>query len=381
MKTIRPTIIVSMVFAVIVGTSCSRHTINSQPAPQNSQLIHHATGFNIIDQTDYREVIINEPFKDAVLTRYYLVTDNNVPTPDDGTKLVIPLKHIGIASCTHIGFMEALDLLDRISGICLPNSIYSSQMRTRYESGDAIDMGDAMKIDPEKALLANADAIMISGYGQGDVNPEKLNKVGITVIYNNEWTEHTPLGRAEWIKLVGALFCKDSLANDIFSRVESEYLAASNSELTTHNSRLHLPTIMSGNNFRGTWYMSSGDSWTGRLYADAGADYYFKNDSTQGSIPLSIESVLQHFGDADVWVGSNGHSLEELAQSDKKHTWFKAYKNHRVYNFYRRQNDLGANDYWERGVVHPEEILKDLIWALYPEEHTDYQPIYIRQLQ
>jgi len=352
----------------------NQHT--EQTCDSTIDSVKYAHGFRFTCHDAYRELTILEPYKEGVLAKYYLVSDSQIATPDDGVKLVVPLQRIGTASSTHIGFMEALGLLDHISGVCLPNTIYSPTMRQLYEHGGIIDLGDAMQINPERALLAQADAIMISGYGQGDVNPERLNAVGINVIYNNEWTERSPLGRAEWIKVVAALFCKDQLADSIFNNIESEYKQYR--KVGMHQDK---PSVMSGNNFRGTWYMSSGDSYMGRLFADAGAEYYFQNDSTQGSIPLSIETVIKNFGNADVWVGSNGHSLNELASADKKHTWFKAFQTGRVYNFYRRQTETGANDYWERGVVHPEELLKDMIWALYPDEMTDYQPIYINQLQ
>ena len=375
--------ILKLLFATIILLySCSsadngKSTLSDQSYTDE---VKYAHGFRFINHQQYREIEILQPYDSAILIRYYLVKDANISTPNDGIRMQVPLQNIGIASCTHIGFMEALGLLDHISGVCLPEKIYSPAMQKLYSENKAIDMGDAMQINPERAILAHADAVMISGYGQGDVNPERLNTANIKIIYNNEWTEKTPLGRAEWIKLVGSFFDKDSLADAVFADIEHRYIAMiqHRQELCRQTER---PTIMSGNNFRGTWYMSSGDSFMGRLFADAGADYYFSNDSTTGSIPLTIESVLQHFSNADVWVGSNGNSLDELAQSDDKHTWFKAFKDKRVYNFYRRRTPTGANDYWERGVVHPEELLSDLIWALYPQTMPDYQPIYISQLQ
>ena len=363
----------------IIGTcfilfSCTKQI---QVPTGGENRIVYAEGFELKDYEDYKHVIIYKPFSKEIQTQYYLVGSAETETPADGVKIVVPLSHIGVASNTHIGFLEALGLLDHVSGLCLPNSVYSPTMLRLYYEGKAIDMGDAMKIEPERAILANADAIMISGYGQGDVNPERLNQVGIKFMYNNEWTETTALGRAEWIKLVGALFCKDSLADSIFEYVDSAYNANKHIVENIENK----PSIMTGNNFRGTWYMSSGNSYMASLFADAGADYYYQNDTTKGSIPLSIEQVINQFAGADVWVGSNGHSLDELAQMDEKHTWFKAFKDHKVFNFYRRTNAQNANDYWERGVVHPEELLSDLIWALYPELMTDYQPVYINQLQ
>ena len=58
---------------------------------------------------------------------------------------------------------------------------------------------------------------------------------------------------------------------------------------------------------------------------------------------------------------TGGNSLAELAQLDEKHTWFKAYQEGRVYNWRKQTKPSGANNFWERGVVHPEEMLEDVI--------------------
>jgi iron complex transport system substrate-binding protein len=121
---------------------------------------------------------------------------------------------------------------------------------------------------------------------------------------------------------------------------------------------------MSGNNFRGTWYVPSGKNYLAYLFKDAGADYPFYEDERETSIPLTIEETLRYFHDADVWVGANGNSLAELAELDEKHTWFTAYQNGRVYNWRKQRLPSGANNFWERGVVHPEEMLEDVIHIL-----------------
>lgn len=119
----------------------------------------------------------------------------------------------------------------------------------------------------------------------------------------------------------------------------------------------------------------------GQLFRDAGADYAYADRRSDGSIPLNMEQALQVFGEADVWVGCNAKTMSELRQIDEKQTWFRAYKTGEVYNFYRRQNENGANDFWETGVVHPEYILRDLRYALYPTTMPDYEPIFLERLQ
>lgn len=128
---------------------------------------------------------------------------------------------------------------------------------------------------------------------------------------------------------------------------------------------------MTGNNFRGTWYVPSGNTYMGNLFRDAGAEYPYYDDKRSGSIPMTVEQVVSMFSDADVWVGSNARSMDELGRMDDKHTWFRAYQQRRIYNWYKQTRQGGANNFWERGVVHPEEILSDLIHILDRQTEDD----------
>jgi iron complex transport system substrate-binding protein len=47
-----------------------------------------------------------------------------------------------------------------------------------------------------------------------------LQKSGLKVMFNGDWTEQSPLGKAEWIKFFGALYGLDSKANSVFSEIE-----------------------------------------------------------------------------------------------------------------------------------------------------------------
>ena len=136
---------------------------------------------------------------------------------------------------------------------------------------------------------------------------------------------------------------------------------------------------MSGNNFRGTWYVPSGKNYLAYLFKDAGADYPFYEDERETSIPLTIEETIRYFHDADVWVGAGGNSLAELAEMDEKHTWFKAYQDGRVYNWRKQTKAGGPNNFWERGVVHPEEMLEDVIHILNnaPDSLLHFEAVFV----
>ena len=265
-----------------------------------------------------------------------------------------PLRRLGTMSTVQVGFLYAIDALDCLVAVCNPELIYTPV------KGDEIDLGDSMKPSAERTLQAGLDALLAVNYGQYDnLEATRLEKLGVRTIYINEWQEGSPLARAEWIRVLGALTGRLHEADSVFSEVEARYINLK-SQMSNHKS----PKILSGNNFRGTWYVPSGKNYLAYLFKDAGAAYPFYDDERETSIPLTIEETLRYFHDADVWVGAGGNSLAELAQMDEKHTWFKAYQDGRVYNWRKQVKAGGPNNFWERGVVHPEEMLEDVIHIL-----------------
>ena len=265
-----------------------------------------------------------------------------------------PLRRLGTMSTVQVGYLYALDAMDCLVAVCNPELIFTPV------KGDEIDLGDSMKPSAERTLQAGLDILLAVNYGQYDnLEAMRLEKLGVPIIFINEWQEGSPLARAEWIRVLGALTGKLHEADSIFQKVETQYI-----NLKSQISNLKSTKIMSGNNFRGTWYVPSGKNYLAYLFKDAGAEYPFYDDERETSIPLTIEETLHYFHDADVWVGAGGNSLSELAQMDEKHTWFKAYKDGRVYNWRKQRLPSGANNFWERGVVHPEEMLEDVIHIL-----------------
>ena len=305
-----------------------------QPAEQGSVPTgnKYATGFAITETDSGTVVEVFQPYKRLCVRE--------------------PLHRIGTMSTVQVGFLYAIDAMNSLVAVCNPELIYTPL------KGDEIDLGDSMKPSAERALQAGLDMLLAVNYGQYDnLEAVRLEKLGIPLIYINEWQESSPLARAEWIRVIGALTGRLHQADSVFHEVETKY----NGLITKSQEPI---AIMSGNNFRGTWYVPSGKNYLAYLFKDAGAAYPFYDDERETSIPLTIEETLRYFHDADVWVGANGNSLAELAELDEKHTWFKAYQEGRVYNWRKQTKGGGPNNFWERGVVHPEEMLEDVIHIL-----------------
>lgn len=263
-----------------------------------------------------------------------------------------PYERIVCTSATHMGFISELGMTDKVVGVCRPERVYN----LREEDRERItDIGDDMQPSMEKILLLNPDLVILYTYAQGDPIPAQVEALGIPILYCNEWTETTPLARAEWIRLFGAVFGCLNQADSIFASVQDAY-----AQLRVDSSKFKGESIMSGMSWRGTWYVPAGGTFMGNLFRDAGAQYKYENNPSTSSIPLTIEQAIQDFAQADVWVGCEANSLKELEAIDKKHTWFNAFQTGQVYNFRRRALPSGANDFWESATVHPERVLQDL---------------------
>jgi len=344
----------------------------------DSLSIKYSTGFSIRYFPHYKQVNVNSPWaKGAIYARYYLVVNRSIVTPGDGIKVQVPLKTLASSSVTHFEFLRMLGELETVKGICSAGIIYNTTLRQRVSEGKVTDLGDAFHINLEKVLQLKPQALMMSGYNQNDPNALRIIQAGVPVIYNNEWMETSLLGRAEWIKFVAAFYNKEQLADSLFQTIENRYNDIKSKAAKVKDK----PNVMAGSNFRGTWYMPAGRSFMGHLFADAGTRYYFAGDTTTGSLPLNVETVLKNFSRTDVWLNCNFSSLNDLLNADTKHGLFKPVIKKQVYNFNKRMLPSGANDFWESAIARPDLILADVIAILHPEILPNYQLFYAEKLK
>jgi len=360
--------------------SCTNHAKkeNDKFNSNSTSTIKYAKGFYTQKLPEYTLLTVLNPWiKGAIFAKYYLVKESSVEVPNDGVKILIPLQSIATASVTHYEFLSLLDEVKSVTGICQGDLVYNPTIRKGIQEGEIIDLGDAFHINLEQVLKLRPSALMMSGYNQNDPNAQRISQAGVSVIYNNEWMETTLLGRAEWIKFVAAFYDKDKMADSIFQTVENRY-----NEIKTLAANVKTkPNIMAGANFRGTWYMPGGKSFMGQLFTDAGSNYFYANDTTTGSLPLNVETVLNNFSKTEVWLNCNYTSLDNLLKADTKHALFSPVKQKQVYNFNKRMLPSSANDFWESAIARPDLILSDVIAILHPELLPNYELFYAEKLK
>ncbi len=355
-----------------------KQTENPINTATDSLQLHYAEGFAVYYHKMYKEVVVYSPWqKGAIYARYFLITNKKTVTPTNGSKVIVPIRSLASTAVTHLEFLTLLNEINSLSAVCTPQIIYNKTVLKKLKADKLTDLGDAFNVNLEKTLQLKPEAVMMSGYNQNDPYSLRVSQAGIPVILNVEWMETSLLARAEWIKFVAAFYNKEVLADSIFNVVSKNY---ENIKAKATTVKLK-PSIMAGNSFRGTWYMPSGRNYMAKLYIDAGANYFYSTDTTAGSLPLNVETVLRNFSDCDVWLNCNFNYLSELQNTDTKHTLFKAFKEKQVYNFNNRLLLSSANDFWESAVARPDLLLSDVIAILHPELLPNHEFIYAKKLE
>jgi len=191
-----------------------------------------------------------------------------------------------------------------------------------------------------------------------------LDQIGFKLAYALNWMEDTPLARAEWIKFIAAFFNKDKEADEFFNKVEGNY-----NEIRKLAEKVEKKaSVLMGWSYKGIWYMPGGQNYMVSYLRDAGADYFLFADSTRGNIPMSVENVLDNCNDADIWIYPGiCKSRQDIENAGEVFTQFKAFRDHEVYNIYKRSNARGGSDWWETATIRPDIVLKDFIKILHPE--------------
>jgi len=261
-----------------------------------------------------------------------------------------------------------------------PNLDYisSEKVRARIEAGKVKELGMNQNLNTE--VLLNLQPNVIIGYGIDNNNPtlDNLQKNGLKVLLNGDWNEETPLGKAEWIKFFGALYGQQKKAEEIFSKIEKEYLKT----IRMAQNALETPTILAGDMFEDRWYLPKGNSWGSLLLKEAKGRYLWAETTGTGSLSLSFETVLEQAKNADIWITSGQFSsLREMTSANPHYSQFKAFQNKNVYSFSGRKGKTGGILYYELAPNRPDIVLKDIVKILHPELLKSYQPYFFEKLQ
>ncbi len=346
--------------------------------------VEYAEGFSIDTSGNYPIIIVNKPWPGAEQAfTYAVIPDSILPTitfPADAYDAVIttPIKKLVVTSTTHIPALESLGELDKLVGF--PDTEYISSMpaRARIKKGRIKELGQNEKLNTEMTIALQPNVVV--GFSIDNQNSiyATLEQANIPVVYNGDWAETHPLGKAEWIKFFGVLLGKEKQADSIFTQIAEDY----NTTKKLAKNKTNKPSVISGALYKDVWYLPTGESWAAKFIADAGGNYLYKDSQGSGSLALSVEAVLQNGSLADYWIGpAQFTSYQEMETANSHYQQFKAFTNKKIYTFSNTKGLTGGLLYYELAPQRPDLVLKDLVHWLHPDLLPDYTPYFFTPLQ
>jgi len=371
------TLILALLILISSCVNPKKESVSNGQIKSTETSIKYAKGFDIQTYDGYVKLIIKSPYPDAEQYQEFILISNKERDFDGENKIYTPVQKIVATSTTHIPMIEILGETNSLIGFPNTDFISSKKTRSRVENNLIKDLGNEQDFNTEVLLSLQPDVVVAFSMGKSNKLYNNIEQNGIPVIYNGDWLEATPLGRAEWIKFFGVLYNKEKEADSIFNSIESQYLAAKEIALRAKTK----PNIMSGVLYKDKWNLPAGESFTAELYKDANTSYIWSDSKGQGSLVLSFESVFEKAGQADYWIGSGYYTtFEELASANAHYKQFNSYKTGEIYSFSKRRSTNGGVEYFELGPLQPHIVLKDLIKVTHPELIPDYEPYFLQKL-
>jgi iron complex transport system substrate-binding protein len=342
--------------------------------------IEYATSLKLYKHVGYSIIKVSNPWPEANKDYTYILKERNGIIPDSLKKYIsiqVPIQSIVVTSTTNIPFLEMLGVEKLLKGF--PNTNYISSKKTRQliDKGLVKDVGQNEKLNVEQLIDLNPNLIVTFGLDNNNPTIDNLEKSGLKVMIQADWMEQTPLGKAEWIKVYGALFGKEKEAKLLFENIVKNYTDALELVATQKANA----SVLYGSIYQDNWYVARGNSWVAKFIKDAKANYLWSDVTGTGSLSLSFENILEKGKKADFWIATGAvKTLAEFEKSNVHYTQFDALKSKNIYTFEGKVGPTGGTIYYELAPSRPDLILKDYIKIFHPELLPNYSFTFAQKL-
>lgn len=373
---------ISLLISIFAGACSSGKgegkSIESSEAADSASVItpSYAKGFKVKYADGMTLLDINDPENREAQQFHFALIDkgSSAEAPEGYTKLEVPVEKVVCMTSLQLSNFIKLGITDKVVGITSTRHLHNPTMRKQLKDGTTSKIGIEGNFDNEVIMALNPDVIFISPFKRGGY--DAIRNVDIPMVPHLGYKELTPLGQAEWIKVVGLITGNVKEANEAFAGIEKRYNELK-SRVDTVTRR---PVVFSGEMRGGNWYAVGGKSFLAEIFRDAGADYFLKDNEESGGVTLDYETVYTNAANADYWRIVNSHEgtfdYSSLKALDERYTDFKAWKDHGV--IYCNMRDV---PFYESMPVEPEEVLADFIYVFHPGVLPDHKAKYYHLLK
>lgn len=260
-------------------------------------------------------------------------------SPYDGSRDTLYINNVYervvcMSSTFVAGFAEigAVDAVAGVSGL-------------RYISNQdvhAAEVGSDAALDYEAVLELQPDVVLT--YGVAAAKPEyeqRLNELGVRTFRLYDHLETSPLGRSEYLKAYGAMTGRRAQADSLYKVICESYESLTVRTDTPVKVLINAP-------FGDAWYIPCEDSYFSHLVKDAGG-VILGSQPGVGSAVISRETAFVLSQQADLWLNpGRGQRPDFIPRMP-------------TYDNTLRTTPEGGNDFWERGAIRCDLVLRDLV--------------------
>ncbi len=376
---IQRTLFIVMI-SIFIGCNKKENT-TATDSTTDANSIEYASGLSIHKYEGFSKVTVSNPWPEAKKKFTYILREKNSIVPDSLKKhpaIQVPLQSIVVTSTTIIPFLEMLQVEQKLTGFPHTNYISSAKTRKRIDAGLVKNLGQNEKLNVEQLIELEPNLIVSFGINNNNPTLDNLQKSGLKVLIQADWMEQTPLGKAEWLKLYGALFGKEKEAKIIFDTIVKNYKEAQ--QLVAQ--KKSTSTVLYGSMYQEQWYVARGNSWVAQFMMDAKANYLWADIKGTGSLSLPFEKILEKARTAKYWIATGSfNSNNEFKNSNPHYNQFDALKAKNVYTFESKVGPTGGTVYYELATSRPDLVLKDYIKIFHPELLPNYTFTFAEKLK
>jgi len=359
---------INLLILILLLFSCKRRT-NELKFDVNTTGNEYAKHFIMSDRGDRFEFQILDSWSSS---------GENISRYEINTRTT-PIRRVICMSTSHIAYMTALGLEDKIVGISGKQYITNEVILNKIKSGEIMDVGYEGSLNYELLLRLKPDVVFTYGIvGENNIYVTKIKELGINVIALGDYLEDHPIGKLEYLKLFGKLFNCSNKADSVYNSVKERYISIKK----IAGGSGYRPKVLLNAPWKEVWYIPGNSNYMSVLINDAGGNPIMSKPGESKSVSYSLEEVYQESMTADFWLNPNNYSsIEELKKSNPLFKNIPCLKSGKVYNNTKRETKQGGSDFWEKGVIEPDVILNDLIDILHPELNSRRELVYYKQLK
>lgn len=357
--------IASALVVGLVAVSCGGHRGSDKSGGSGDTLTSESAMLTMVRHDGWISATIADPWsKGKTLATYCLVPREaelpaDLPKGEDAVVVRTPVRSAVVYSSVYTRGIEDLGYIQTITGVADAEYFTHGYVRRHLDAGDIVDIGNSSSPLMERIIDLSPDVLILSPY-EANRNDRVLDKTGVAVIRMVDYMETTPLGRAEWLKLLGALYGDLDKAIAQYDATVGKYREISG-RMALCDVR---PMVLTDTEISGVWYMPGGGSYAARMIGDAGGVVPWNDNTSTGSLPCDYAAVYERACGAQVWImrSFGPVTLAELRKANALNGNIKALEDGNVY-----YTDTSTGTYFDDIAFHPDRILGDYAAMIHPE--------------